>query len=67
MSTVTHINPPELHTNPAFSQGTLVEAGTYAVCPRCYKRQWDDVYGEQFGGIKYDEYLKRQAAGEAGF
>ncbi|GIH08515.1 hypothetical protein Rhe02_65820 [Rhizocola hellebori] len=27
MSTVTHINPPELHTNPAFSQGTLVEAG----------------------------------------
>jgi 2-iminobutanoate/2-iminopropanoate deaminase len=27
MSNVTHINPPELHANPAFSQGTLVEAG----------------------------------------
>ena len=27
MTTVTHINPPELHTNPAFSQGTLAPAG----------------------------------------
>lgn len=28
MSTITHINPPELHTSPAFSQGTIIaEAG----------------------------------------
>ena len=27
MSTITHINPADLHTNPAFSQGTLVESG----------------------------------------
>ena len=27
MSTVTHINPADLHTNPAFSQGTLVSGG----------------------------------------
>lgn len=27
MSTVTHINPPELAYNPAFSQGTVLEAG----------------------------------------
>lgn len=25
--TVTHLNPPGLHTNPAFSQGTIVETG----------------------------------------
>ena len=25
--TVTHVNPPGLHTNPAFSQGTIVETG----------------------------------------
>ena len=24
---VTHLNPPGLHTNPAFSQGTIVETG----------------------------------------
>lgn len=27
MSSITHINPPDLHTNPVFSQGVLVEAG----------------------------------------
>ena len=27
MSTITHLNPADLHTNPAFSQGTLAEAG----------------------------------------
>lgn len=27
MRTITHINPPELHTSPAFSQGTIAEAG----------------------------------------
>lgn len=27
MSTVTHINPPELHSNPVFSQGTLAQSG----------------------------------------
>lgn len=27
MSTITHINPDALHTNPAFSQGTLAETG----------------------------------------
>jgi 2-iminobutanoate/2-iminopropanoate deaminase len=27
MSTITHINPADLHTNPAFSQGVLCEAG----------------------------------------
>jgi enamine deaminase RidA (YjgF/YER057c/UK114 family) len=27
MSTITHINPEDLHSNPVFSQGTLVEAG----------------------------------------
>lgn len=27
MTVVTHLNPPELHTSPAFSQGTLVPAG----------------------------------------
>jgi enamine deaminase RidA (YjgF/YER057c/UK114 family) len=27
MSTITHINPPELHTNPAYSQGILAEGG----------------------------------------
>jgi 2-iminobutanoate/2-iminopropanoate deaminase len=27
MSTITHINPADLHTNPAFSQGTLAEPG----------------------------------------
>jgi len=27
MSTITHINPEALHTNPAFSQATLAEAG----------------------------------------
>ena len=27
MSTITHINPPQLHTNPAYSQATLAPAG----------------------------------------
>ena len=27
MSTITHINPEALHTNPAFSQATLAETG----------------------------------------
>jgi enamine deaminase RidA (YjgF/YER057c/UK114 family) len=27
MTAITHINPADLHTNPAFSQGTLAEAG----------------------------------------
>lgn len=27
MGRVTHVNPPELHTSPAYSQGTVVEAG----------------------------------------
>jgi enamine deaminase RidA (YjgF/YER057c/UK114 family) len=27
MSTITHINPSELHTNPAYSQATLAPAG----------------------------------------
>ena len=27
MSTVTHINPPDLHVSPVFSQGTVCEAG----------------------------------------
>ncbi len=31
MSTVTHLNPPELHSSPAFSQATVAEAGR-ALC-----------------------------------
>ncbi|EIV91885.1 RidA family protein [Frankia sp. QA3] len=27
MSTVTHLNPPELHSSPAYSQATVAEAG----------------------------------------
>jgi enamine deaminase RidA (YjgF/YER057c/UK114 family) len=27
MSTITHINPEDLHTSPVFSQGTLAETG----------------------------------------
>ena len=27
MATVTHVNPEDLHRNPAFSQGTIVETG----------------------------------------
>ena len=27
MSTITHINPPALHSNPVFSQGTLTDSG----------------------------------------
>jgi 2-iminobutanoate/2-iminopropanoate deaminase len=27
MSTVTHVNPPALHSTPVFSQGTVVETG----------------------------------------
>lgn len=27
MSTITHLNPDDLHKNPAFSQGTIVETG----------------------------------------
>ncbi len=27
MNKVTHINPPALHSNPVFSQGTIAESG----------------------------------------
>ena len=28
---ITHLNPPSLHTNPAFSQGTVIPAGSTLV------------------------------------
>ena len=28
---ITHLNPPSLHTNPAFSQGTVIPAGSAIV------------------------------------
>lgn len=31
MTTVTHINPPDLHTNPAFSHGVLFSVGPMIV------------------------------------
>lgn len=45
----------------------VVPAGSWACCMACYKAQWAEVYGARFGGIGYDAYLARQAAGEPGF
>jgi hypothetical protein len=36
----------------------VIAAGDWSCCEACYKEQWHSVYGEQFGGITYDEYIE---------
>lgn len=38
----------------------VIEAGSWACCVNCYKEQWAEVYGAQFGGMTYDEYIESQ-------